>query len=274
LSPPSLQDVSDSETSVTSALSSATDQSVPAPFSPGVLSLNPNDDESPRDALLRARVDRLRAMRMNGSIVTYIDKEKRRNKSIEQIISKTVTSSDAAASALKTFRSGSCAAPLFAPPPHCPSPGPKLRDLFSLPPKIRSVLSRLISPSSAPSYSQLEIFVLCCLSPSLSSSSSSPPPPPLPPSPLYTYHSLPDRALAFCFVPPESKKKDSGALVRLFLHGISAFHGFTACSKHQGKDGAKTFEVRWGAAEEVAESEAQVTLVDEILKARASGNSI
>ena len=63
----------------------ASETSVPAPFTAGALSSNPNDlaaVDTPHSALLRNRVDRIRAMKLDGSIVSYIDRRSRQGKSI------------------------------------------------------------------------------------------------------------------------------------------------------------------------------------------------
>jgi len=209
----------DSDTeSVTSTASSTI--SIPAPFSPGALAHNPNDQDSPASALLRNRVDRLRSLKLSGTIVNYVDRSKRKNKSIAQKLD---------GEQMHAFLRGATPTPATH-APNIPDVSPTLT-LDAVPSSLLPVLKRILTPDSP--YIPLETFLLTAL---LTASAT----PTFPQSKIYRIYSTKPTSVTFEFPPTQGK--DFGALTRIFLHGVAAFHGFTGQSR-KGRGGMKYFDV-------------------------------
>ncbi|GMH53200.1 hypothetical protein TrST_g1703 [Triparma strigata] len=241
-------DNSDSEASEASNVSEVSETSMPAPYTPGALSYNPNDDDSPQTAMLRNRVDRIRALKLDGKIVSYVDRRARRGKSIVEKLSKDQE-------ALKLFAKGGVfTSTSTSTSPVPPSPSQSLtveQRLQKIPANLLGVVRRLVSTPSADQWEKIEEYMAAVFSlPSstLSSSSSSSDTPALPlPSPPFgiatTVCTTQSARTKLSFLYPPKGAKDTDAFVRIFIHALSHFHGLNSRSYVHKKKKLKVLDV-------------------------------
>ena len=250
-------------------MSDVSETSVPAPYTAGVLASNPNnvDADTPHSALLRNRVDRIRAMKLDGSIISYIDRCSWKGKvrglqvgaanvevvsdainatfptpllqSWQSIVEKLSKDEET----LKLFMKGhglSQPAQLSQPTkkPAASPPLTKEQRLALVPKKLLDVVQRVcLSPESHEYWSSLELFFIQAFAPS---TENPPTPPPITKlSTNITSTSTHNTKLTFSM----PVKEQNGAFVRIFVHALSHYHGLNSRSYVNSKFKAKVVEV-------------------------------
>mmetsp|Transcript_27452 Transcript_27452/g.54865 ORF Transcript_27452/g.54865 Transcript_27452/m.54865 type:complete len:397 (+) Transcript_27452:195-1385(+) len=224
----------------------ASETSVPAPFTAGVLSSNPNDlaaSDTPHSALLRNRVDRIRAMKLDGSIVSYIDRKSRQGKSIVEKLRK---DEDGLRAFLKGHQPPLPSAHAPPPPPPHSTLSPEER-VAQVPKKLLDVVRRvccsaasndLDSPDSPDSFwLSLEVFFAAAFTPA---TEETPTPPPIP-NLSTNISSTTNHNTKLSFSMPV--KQQNGAFIRIFVHALAHYHGLNSRTYVNDKFKSKVLEV-------------------------------